>query len=297
MQSNRCITQTSAEASSKKPLLVLTGQYQNGKSTFLNCLLGGSYAVEGNGRVTTRYLTRYTFSDVQEAQVLYSDGRLETLNYVSAQSTISDLSKDVLLKIGVYSPVLENMDILDCPGIGMEETDNHLADQAVEAADFIVHIVQKDLDSEKDIPFLKKLVKKEKRFTVLLNCQNEALPSLSAEHSRNIEAKIKNNNLSSNYVALSETLPVYPVNLLFAKASLGCFGEKEQEKYWKKALSYLDNDELSREMVLNRSNFLPMRRLLNSFVCTFFRYTPSSSLDTISKLSEQWTSALCSALK
>ena len=149
MQSNRCITQTSAEASSKKPLLALTGQYQNGKSTFLNCLLGGSYAVEGDGRVTTRYLTRYMFSDVQEAQVLYSDGRLETLNYVSAQSTISNLSKDVLLKIGVYSPVLENMDILDCPGIGVEETDNHLADQAVEAADFIVHIVQKDLDSEK----------------------------------------------------------------------------------------------------------------------------------------------------
>ena len=204
----------------RKPLLALTGQYQNGKSTFLNCLLGGPYAIEGNGLITTKYNAKYIFGDCVEARIIHKNGRTTSLESTgeifSAVDTLQELDKNALMEISVYSPILTDMDVLDSPGCGANKVDDSVATTALDIADFVIFIVQKALDNESDIPFIKDLTSRGKHFTVILNCLNDCSP-LSEQSSRicdAIFAKLKNEGLTENYVHLSNKFPVYPVNLL-----------------------------------------------------------------------------------
>ncbi len=282
----------------RKPAICLCGQYQNGKSTFLNCLLGGYYAAEGDGTATTVYKSRYTFGDILSAKVIYSDGTAGELEYPSLFQTKVDMPKDSSLKIQLYSPTLEDMDILDTPGIGFSEAGDELAENAAKSADFIIYMVRKELYADSDIPFLENLMRHGKNFSVILNCYNDSLPDSEfvKDLCQEIASAIRAHKLDNNYIPLSKELPVYPVNLLFAKAALGYCPPGEQKKNWNKTLSFIDR-EISRDMVLNLSNFMPLRRLLGKFVCNLFHYTPNPYLDIMTNLAERWASALSTALK
>ena len=102
-----------------KPLLVIMGQYQNGKSTFLNCLLGGHYAVEGKGLITTKYNAKYCFGDCQMLRVIppvtgrFAEKKIydSISGFFSAQDSIREYDKSSLLEITAYSPMLEHMDL------------------------------------------------------------------------------------------------------------------------------------------------------------------------------------------
>ena len=284
----------------KKPLLVLSGQYQNGKSTFLNCLLGGSYAVEGSGLTTTRYNAKYVFGDFREGKVIAENGGVRNLpagkGFFSAADTIRDMKKSDLLQISAYSPILMGMDILDSPGCGADSQDNAVAEKAISLADFVIYILQKTLDNEEDISFLKNLTEQGKHFTVILNCRNEADPNSEQASAmcREIMARIKNEKLESNYVALQKDKPVYPVNLLWAQCGLGYPEEAEFRKKWNKLKIYLEDESITPLALLARSNFLPIRTLLSSFVSAFFSYAPTSRLSLMSAIAENWTSELVS---
>lgn len=287
----------------RKPLLGLTGQYQNGKSTFLNCLLGGDYAVEGDGLVTTKYNAKYFWGDLCHAQILFPDGIIKPLpsknKLFSAKDTLPDLTRDVQLQISAYSPILLGMDILDSPGYGANQQDNATAENAIELADFVIYVVQKNLNDISDTNFLESLANRNKRFTVVLNCMNEVNP-LSTQVGnicKEIMAKIKTKHLDRNYVSLSEKSSVWPVNLLWAQCALGYLEPEICKKKWNKVKCYLDKDEIMPLQLLAASNFLPMRKLLNSYVSTFFGYEPSSALSLFPLLTQEWTSSLVAALK
>lgn len=300
---NKSVSSASESPSPRKPLLVLSGQYQNGKSTFLNCLLGGIYAVEGKGLATTRYNAKYVFGDFKDGKIVYENGKTTPLstasNVFSAADTIQDLDKGSLLQISVYSPLLMGMDILDSPGCGANQQDNTIAEKALSLADFVVYVLQKTLDTQEDISFLKNLAEQGKHFTVVLNCRNETDPGSEMAQSlcREIMAKIKSESLESNYVALQQDKPVYPVNLLWAQCGLGYLEEADFQKKMIKLKVYLEDDNITPLSLLARSNFLPVRMLLSSFVSAFFNFTPTSRLSLFSTIAENWTSELIATIK
>jgi len=302
-RNSKSASPASESSSLRKPLLVLSGQYQNGKSTFLNCLLGGMYAVEGKGLATTRYNAKYVFGDFKDGKIIYENGKTTPLspdsNVFAAADTVQDLDKGALLQISVYSPILMGMDILDSPGCGANQQDNTIAEKALSLADFVVYILQKTLDTREDISFLKNLAEQGKHFTVVLNCRNETDPGSDTAQSlcREIMAKIKSESLESNYVVLQQDKPVYPVNLLWAQCGLGYLEEANFQKKMKKLNVYLEDENITPLSLLARSNFLPVRTLLSSFVSAFFNYTPTSRLSLFSAITDDWTSELISVLR
>lgn len=235
-------------------------------------------------------------------EVISEDGEIKNLSpegFFSAEETVQEMAKGSLLRISAYSPMLIGMDILDSPGCGANSQDNTVAEKALSLADFVIYILQKALDNKEDISFLKNLTKKGKHFTIILNCHDENDPNSAKTKSLcgEVMAKIKTEKLESNYVALQKDKPVYPVNLLWAQCGLGYLGEAEMRKKWNKIKVYLDNESITPLALLARSNFLPVRTLLSSFVSAFFNYTPMSRLSLMSTIAENWTSELISVFE
>lgn len=286
-----------------KPLLALAGQYQNGKSTFLNCLLGGYYAVEGNGTVTTKYCAKYRFGDCRMTRIM----KLRDENSVvweaetsfSAEGTLKEYDKDSLLEVSVYSPMLEHIDLLDTPGYGANKQDNTLADMALDTADFVLLIVAKTLNMETDIPFLKNLTAKNRHFSIVLNCNGKMNPASEQAQKicETIAAQIVNAKLDRNYVPLSMDMPVYPVNLLWAQCALGYLPEAENLDKWDDVRHYLRVKDLTPLSLLNSSNFLPMRNMMKDFVSSFFYFTPAGELDLVKSVTDNWTNELKNILE
>ena len=76
-----------------KPTLVILGQFQNGKSTLLNCLLGGEYAIQGEGLATTNCIVRYTMGDMPEIRVVDNDYRTTVLGTLSKDGFLQCLKE------------------------------------------------------------------------------------------------------------------------------------------------------------------------------------------------------------
>lgn len=283
----------------RKPLLALTGPYQNGKSTFLNCLLGGGYAAEGDGTATTKFNARYFFGDVRGARVRHADGTSDPLESAAELFTAEDtlakgMKGDDSFEISVYSPALQSIDILDSPGYGVKEQDNQTADLALEEADFVVCIFTKALGDD-DCKFLKNLCARVKRYTAVLNCQDDRDPcdKKTAKICDTIKAALDNKKLADNYVALSADRPVYPVNLLWAQTAIGYQAREVRKKRWNKvAKGFLEGEAATPLDLLERSGFLPLRSLLENHARALSRYPASESLCTLSRLADEWGSDL-----
>lgn len=280
----------------KKPLLVLTGQYQNGKSTLLNCLLGGLYAMEGKGLVTTKYNTRYSFGDCN----MYRGVKDNAWHFFSPGITLEEYEKSSMLEICTYSPLLGHMDLMDSPGSGANDADDSVAEDALKQADFVIFVVCKMLN-DMEISFMRKLTAAGKHYSVILNCINDVSPTISTTNAmcRQIYATLNNKNLLTNFVDLSKDHPVYPVNLLWAQCALGYLPAEEQAKKLRKVKDFIDleEDNISPVALLHASNFLPIRGILENIVTTFFNFTPSRKLDLMKTVSENWTNELKNILE
>ena len=286
-----------SNTSTKTPLLVLTGEYQNGKSTFLNCLLGGKYAVEGDGRVTTKYNARYRFGDCTMVRGISAQGENETTpwQFFSTGDTLGEFKKDSTLEIYANSPILEHMDLLDSPGCGANEADDSVAENALQMADFVIFVVRKTLN-QKEITFINQLTEAGKHYSIFLNCMNDVSPvsEKASALCQDIHSKLRNENLLKNYVELSTEFPVYPINLLWAQCALGYLEPEEQKKKLRKIKVYLDCEDknISPIALLNASNFLQVRIMLKNVVNTFFNYTPADNLQLFDSVYDNLVSEL-----
>lgn len=290
-----------------KPLLVITGKYQNGKSTFLNCLLGGYYAVEGQGLITTKYNAKYFFGDCKTMQIVSSGRRTRGKDFqpllsetFSPVNSLADYDKNSLLEISAYSPLLESFDLLDSPGCGANEADDSVAEIALSMADFVVFVVQKEI-SDTEIVFIKKIVEAGKHFSVVLNCQNDLAPDSKQAQTiiKTVYSKMRNQDVLGNYVMLSEEYPVYPVNLLWAQCALGYLEPEDQKKKLRKVKVYIDCDDenISPLVLLNASNFLQVRAMLKNVVNTFFNFTSANNLQLFDSVCDNLVSELKQILK
>ena len=281
-------TQVDSGISLHPPLLALAGEYQNGKSTFLNCLLGERYAVEGDGRVTTKYNARYSFGDCRMIRGCFAHEGTENVQTpwqsFSIEDTLGEYDKGMVLEIRVNSPILEQMDLLDSPGWSADEADNAIAERALQMADFVVFVVRKALN-QNEINSINRLTNAGKHYSIFLNCVNDVNPTSEKAKTlcQDIYSKLRNENLLKNYVGLSEDFPVYPVNLLWAQCALGYLETEEQKKMFRKVKNLLDWDgeHISPIDLLKASNFSQVRTILKNVVKTFFNYSPINNLQIL----------------
>ena len=286
------------EQQNRKPLLGITGQYQRGKSTLLNCLLGGYYAVEGNGLTTTKYNTCYRWGEFTEARVC-TGGKTELLPsphlLFEPNSTLENLDDDATFEVSVWSPLLKSIDILDSPGYGANQRDNGVALQTLSDADFILYVIShKTLDNEADLPFLRSLNKSNTHYSIMFNCFKDQSPDSAPVRAicKEIKARLDSERLSANYVTLSGDHPVYPINLLWAQCALGYLEETAQKRKLKSLMSYFDGNVPSQRDLLALSGFLSFRKMIEAYVEQFFKLPPVEPLLALERATKLWESAM-----
>ena len=220
MHKGYCSASSSERGSNDSAIKVLlAGQYQNGKSTLINCLLGGAYAIEGDGCHTTAYRTVYSYYEgAAKYYKVNANGKRELLKDGLAQ-TIRHDGRDIYFEAHVPSSVLKTMTLIDAPGWGAEDADDKQAELSIEDVAYVVYLAQAKQLSQEDKNFLRLLKNHNKYFCVLLNArdntdpQTESLQDVCAA----IVGLIKQIGIEGQFVKCPSATGLGVVNLLWAK--------------------------------------------------------------------------------
>lgn len=272
-----------------KPTLVILGQFQNGKSTLLNCLLGGEYAIQGEGLATTNCIVRYTMGDMPEIRVVGNNCRntvLETLSKDGFLQCLKGMPDGASVTITAYSPFLETLDVIDSPGWGAKDKDNSTAEESLKAGDVFVYVLTKALDNL-DIEFIKQIVKQDKTLFIVLNCMNERNPksNKAKEVAKEIWSKLVNAGVSQNCQALHEGEFVFPVNLRWAEFALQCASKETLKDIDDEIKGFFRSNNPDRGRVLVESGILTLRR---SIVAKTERLCRISGIAPLGLLDRAW---------
>ncbi|MCP4104245.1 MAG: hypothetical protein GY749_01695 [Desulfobacteraceae bacterium] len=105
---------------SLKPSIAVTGCFQNGKSTLINCLLDDYVAHIGRGDSTTHISTSYIYGEIQSA-VLFPKHRTDKpeeihFHQFTEKSKNNSLQQYDRAEISLWKPILRDFDIIDTPG-------------------------------------------------------------------------------------------------------------------------------------------------------------------------------------
>lgn len=261
-----------------KPTLAIVGQYQNGKSTLLNCLLGGCYSIQGGGLATTRYIATYTFGEIPEMRISSPNGFFTTtdLSADSLSKAVGEFADGTRLSFSVFSPFLLNLTIMDSPGWGVKDRDNKSTEVALDGADGFIYVFTKTINEEIDLPFLKKIVATGKPLFLVLNCLDKRPPSSSGAKkvSDEIMARMQSEGLHGNCHPLLKGVSVYPVNLIWAEYALRCAPLSEQEAVDDKVEAYFKERNPDRGKLLVESGVSALRTAILDATKTLVRIPP-----------------------
>lgn len=117
----------------------LIGGFQGGKSTLINCLLENRVAVTGIGLSTTKYLVEYYYSP----RVRFSEvcGAREKDLFMDQFLHSAPPKTDVVYRIGLPSPLLQSVSLIDTPGFDAEERDDRIAEKGFADLDFAIFVL------------------------------------------------------------------------------------------------------------------------------------------------------------
>lgn len=265
-------------AKAGKPTLAIVGQFQNGKSTLLNCLLGGRYAIQGEGLATTQYNATYIFGEIPEIRILSPNGRFATadLSMEALSKTIDGLETGTRLSISVYSPFLTDLNLMDSPGWGAKDEDDASAEAALAVADGFVYVFSKTINEEIDLPFIKKIAESGKPLFLVLNCFDKRPPSsmIAKKICAEIIARIQTEEIDGNCHSFAKGVGVFPVNLLWAEYALRCAPFAEQDDVDGKVEAYFKKKNLDRGKVLVESGVSALRAAVLDTMKTVVRIPP-----------------------
>ena len=245
-------------SSGQLPRIVLAGQFQQGKSTFVNCILRGRFAIEGRQTETTRSIVRYVYNkDCFEIRQLLPNGRRRLLGCDLTVTTNSN--RDCHYEIGVSSTALLHCNLVDVPGWGANDHDNKLAVDSLEDASFLIYVTGRTLE-KMDFEFLREVQRRHVYFTVVLNQKDMSNPDPEDEVQgsicRNIFGQLKQRELLRYYVRYPGESHVASVNLKWAKYGVGLLGgslDAEDESQLQQVLHELSDLQGDLNMTLKKS--------------------------------------------
>ena len=105
----------------------IVGCYQNGKSTFVNCLLDDVVARTGQGISTTSINTRYVYGDVQKVEYCSGSNIVKSTRLCNFLSTSEYPENIDEIVVTLWKPLLKNINIIDTPGFNANDTDDAMA--------------------------------------------------------------------------------------------------------------------------------------------------------------------------
>lgn len=121
----------------------LIGEYQSGKSLFINCLLQRSVATVGGGSATTHTVVNYQYGETEYVKLLTTDHKSSILPINELQRL--DTATNILV-VDVYlrNEFLKNFILTDMPGFGANDSDNEIASSVLPKIDFAILIAYSD---------------------------------------------------------------------------------------------------------------------------------------------------------
>ena len=126
----------------------ILGEFQNGKSTFVNCLLDDMVAKTGGyGLSVTSTSTMYEYGSVQNVSYLSKGSKIANSRLVDFLATDSYPSKTDKVMVSLWKPILNNINIIDTPGFNANEEDTAMATSSLLEIDIAVLVMEnKDIN-------------------------------------------------------------------------------------------------------------------------------------------------------
>ena len=246
----------------------IIGCFQNGKSTFVNCLLDDIVARTGYGISTTSVNTKYVYGDVQKVEY-YTKGK------IVGTSRLDEFLRTLVYPEGVdeivitlWKPLLKSINIIDTPGFDANDADNAMALNSLDGIDVAILVLTNKGISIQEMNIIVELFKRRIPYFLIMNCTDRNTWNPNSKSN-----KIKITDLYEKLKSL-ERLPwpmdkhsIVSVNLLwFWYASEQYVNESVEKCSQIEAAikSYSDDmgENLEREFFLNASNFLVVRNFL-----------------------------------
>lgn len=213
------------QSAKKVPQTVVAGEFQNGKSTLINCLLDDKYAPTGNGLRTTGCCSYFRYGEAEVAKLIRRTGEeiiLDRREDVFDSNFSCDQSD--YLEITCWKPLLERAVLVDTPGFGVDCGDDRTAEEAVEKSDTVLFLHASTILGDQAKSMLQLFREKGKHIVFLFNCKDESKWDPAApqnqEICKNIQAQLEAMGIINSVIPVSGK-KVWPCNPLWAWYALG----------------------------------------------------------------------------
>lgn len=290
----------------KVPVAVVVGDFQNGKSTLVNCLLDDKYARMGKGCRTTACCTRFVYGESEEARLFHGlenpeEKLLDRREDIFAPS-FSVSGKDCI-EITCWKPMLRTVSLIDTPGFDASTEDDETAKRAISQSDIVIIVHKAAQLDENTLLLAKNVYQCRKKVLFLYNCTNDEnwAPSDSANEPicATIEAQLESGGLSSMLIPINGRR-IWPCNPLLAWYAQGHLQRDlespsdDERKDAEKAICKIKNycsDELKKtekRSILEASGILPVRRALENVAASLLEAFKNNPKDEVKLLTNAW---------
>ena len=252
------------------PKISVVGCFQNGKSTFINCLLDEFVARPGDGRATTKISTRYRWGESTRVN-LRTDGGLESISleeYLKS-ANFEGISQNSAFQaeITLSKSILQKIELIDTPGFNANEQDTENVTRSLEEANYaIVLLTNERTLGESELAMFDCIKSKQIPFAIIMNCRDVNTPTeWYPNHGKNLKIIKANEVILKKWGYSPEKIDdnlIYPCNLLWYLFAintniLASDYDYDVEDLWKKIEFALERKEeiLSRKNLLRLSNF------------------------------------------
>jgi hypothetical protein len=153
-----------------RPRVALVGRFQQGKSTFVNCMLDDRVARTGDGLRTTGFLTTYTFEEVEEVVVHRPSGDDREWDLSRFVDRRCDFGNATGATVGLWKPLLRHVDFIDTPGFDADADDDATALVGIEQASLTVVLLANRALGSAERTVLRCAQSTGKPYIVVVNC-------------------------------------------------------------------------------------------------------------------------------
>ncbi|MBQ7393961.1 MAG: dynamin family protein [Lentisphaeria bacterium] len=192
--------------------ITIAGRFQQGKSTLVNCLLEGKFAETGNGLRTTACNTVYRYGPKKEKFFLTADGQK-----LSPPKNPKNYRPGDRMVVALPHPLLQNVTIIDSPGVGASEADDALAANAIQQSHAVLLLLEKGTLHATEQTILEQCRASGTKLIVLFNGKdtNKWHPEENKFICETIEAQLINSGFHDVILPIAGK-KVFPCNLLWA---------------------------------------------------------------------------------
>ena len=143
------------------------GGFQNGKSTFINCLLGGKYArTGGDGISASTANTLYKYNSINRITTTKDQTELSYQNFIEGKfdSSITEICFES------NSPILKHIELIDTPGFNANKQDTQTAINSIRDLDIAFVIINNKGISSIELNIIHELERQNIPYYIFMNC-------------------------------------------------------------------------------------------------------------------------------